>query len=62
LAQHIEWAFAHPKTLNEMREAARSRAEHFTWQRFRAGVLDAVTRFQAAQMRKPEWEGIRQYV
>jgi glycosyltransferase involved in cell wall biosynthesis len=47
LAQRITWAFENPEQLAEMREAARRRAEQFTWARFRSGVVDAVTRFQA---------------
>jgi len=67
LAQRMQWAFEHPKQLNEMREAARRRAEYFTWERFRAGIVDAVIRFQtsqaqASQLQTREPEGIRQYV
>jgi len=60
LAQRIEWALQHPRQLADMREAARRRAEVFTWERFRAGVVDAVTRFQAAHGR--EREDVAQYV
>jgi glycosyltransferase involved in cell wall biosynthesis len=62
LAQRMQWAFDHPTQLNEMRAAARLRAEHFTWERFRAGIIEAVTRFQASQVRIEEPERVNQYV
>jgi glycosyltransferase involved in cell wall biosynthesis len=62
LAQRMQWAFDHPAQLNEMREAARLRAEHFTWERFRAGIVEAVTRFQSSQVRIEEPERVNQYV
>ncbi len=42
LAERIEWALAHRAELRRMKFAARRRAEHFTWARFRAGVVEAV--------------------
>jgi glycosyltransferase involved in cell wall biosynthesis len=62
LAQRMQWAFDHPTQLNEMRAAARRRAEHFTWERFRAGIVEAVTRFQSSQVRIEEPERVNQYV
>ncbi len=42
LADRIRWALSHRSELASMRRAARARAEQFTWQRFRAGVVRAV--------------------
>jgi glycosyltransferase involved in cell wall biosynthesis len=42
LAQRIAWANDHRGELADMRERARSRAEMFTWARFRRDVADAV--------------------
>lgn len=42
LASHIEQFLRHPETLAPMRAAARLRAEHFTWQRFRQGIATFV--------------------
>lgn len=47
IAQHIEWALRHRPELNEMKLAARRRAEYFTWGRFAAGVVAAVREFVA---------------
>jgi glycosyltransferase involved in cell wall biosynthesis len=49
LANRIEWAMANRGSLREMRAAARQRATHFTWARFRKGVVDSVLAFQASQ-------------
>lgn len=46
IAERIEWAATHRLQLHEMRQAARLRAEQFTWQRFRTSVVDAVGSFQ----------------
>jgi glycosyltransferase involved in cell wall biosynthesis len=46
IAGRIQWALRHRTQLAEMRAAARTRAEQFTWKRFRAGVLTAVARFE----------------
>ena len=42
LTQHIAWALVHRAELAEMGVAARSRAEFFTWQRFRSAVSASV--------------------
>ena len=47
LAERIEWALLHRRELRDMRAAARARAEHFTNQRFHAGVIAAVHAFAA---------------
>ena len=49
LASRIEWALAHREELRAMRVAARARAEHFTWKRFRARSAEAVQRYLEAQ-------------
>ncbi len=45
LAGRIEWALRHRRELQEMRIAARQRAEQFTWERFRKGVTASVLQF-----------------
>ncbi len=45
LAEKIEWAMKHPEQLRRMSVAARSRAEEFTWKRFREGVASAVREY-----------------
>ena len=45
IAARIEWALDHREALAGMRDAARLRAEHFTWARFRQDVADAVERW-----------------
>lgn len=65
LAQRITWAFEHPTQLAEMRLAARRRAEQFTWDRFRTGVVDSVARFQATHFQAPpghQTKDMAQYV
>ncbi len=47
LAERLEWALTHRKALSDMGEAARLRAQQFTWQRFRASVADAVKAYLA---------------
>ena len=42
LAARIEWAIHHRAELTAMRPLARKRAEQFTWQRFRSGIVDAM--------------------
>ena len=42
LAEKIRWAAEHRSELRVMGEAARRRAEQFTWERFRAGIVEAV--------------------
>jgi glycosyltransferase involved in cell wall biosynthesis len=43
LVERVEWALAHRHALVEMRDAARSRAEQYTWARFRQGVNEFVS-------------------
>ena len=38
LVSRVEWALSHRRELHEMRDAARRKAEQFTWARFRRGV------------------------
>jgi glycosyltransferase involved in cell wall biosynthesis len=47
VASWIDWALSHRHELESMKRAARERAEHFTWQRFREGVVEAVSSFAA---------------
>ena len=54
LAGRIEWAMANRNSLSEMRESATRRAAHFSWARFRKGIVAAVLTFQAAQNTAPE--------
>jgi len=42
LAKCVEYFLQHPERLDPMRKAARQRAEHFTWERFRTGVAKTV--------------------
>ncbi len=42
LAEQVEWALTHRAELFAMRGEARRLAEEFTWERFRAGVVQAV--------------------
>lgn len=43
LVSRVEWALSHRGELHGMREAARRKAEQFTWARFRQGVNDFVS-------------------
>ena len=45
LAERIEWAATHRSELAAMGHAARARAMHFTPERFRAGIVEAVREF-----------------
>lgn len=49
IAERIEWASTHRQELIEMGHAARRRAEEFTWERFRAGIVASVGSFIDAQ-------------
>ena len=49
LADRILWAANHRAELAAMAIAARKTAEQFTWQRFRAGVVQAVGSFLAEE-------------
>jgi glycosyltransferase involved in cell wall biosynthesis len=48
LAERIAWAMEHRVDLSEMRQSARTRAEEFTWTRFRAGIGAAVHDYLAS--------------
>ncbi len=54
LAERIAWAAAHRPELERMRSAARSRAENFTWARFRGTVAFEVRRYLAGSERAKE--------
>ena len=41
VASHIDWALGHRKELTAMKQAARARAEFFTWDRFAEQVVGA---------------------
>jgi glycosyltransferase involved in cell wall biosynthesis len=51
LAARIDWAASHRKELAAMSDAARRKAQQFTWQRFRHGVARTVAEFMAAEDR-----------
>ena len=53
LAERIDWAATHRAELAEMGRNARLRAEHFTWQRFRSGIAEAVGEFLPELARLP---------
>lgn len=54
LAERIEWALAHRPALYDMKTAARRKAEQFTWDQFRQGVVRAVTRCFDSTVPGPE--------
>lgn len=54
LAEKIDWAVTHPMELREMRVAARRRAELFTWERFRQGVVRSVQSYVPADGERQE--------
>lgn len=60
LAKKVEWLIDHPSQLQEMRHAARQRAELFTWQRFRDGVVRSVQSFEPVEQDRQE--ALTQYV
>ncbi len=47
LAERLEWALSHRQALRDMGDAARLRAQQFTWQRFRSRVAEAVRGYLA---------------
>jgi glycosyltransferase involved in cell wall biosynthesis len=49
IAERIEWALNHRDALRAMRQAARERAERFTWQRFRARAAEVVGSYLALE-------------
>ena len=61
MAEKIEWLIQHRSQLREMKHAARERAEQFTWERFRKGVVASVQSFQPARCGE-EQEKLIQYV
>jgi len=46
MAEKIEWLIQHRSQLREMKYAARERAEQFTWERFRKGIVASIQSFQ----------------
>ncbi len=60
LAEKVEWLIDHPSQLQEMGHAARQRAELFTWQRFRDGVVRSVRSFEPLDLDRQE--RVTQYV
>ena len=61
MAEKIEWLIQHRSQLRDMRQAARERAEQFTWERFRQGIVASVQSFQPAHG-GAEQEKLIQYV
>jgi glycosyltransferase involved in cell wall biosynthesis len=49
IAGRIDWALDHRKEVAEMGHSARVCAERFSWQRFRAGVVQSVQAFAASE-------------
>ena len=49
IADRIDWALHHRTEVAEMGSRARLCAEQFSWQRFRAGVVQAVEAFAASE-------------
>lgn len=48
IVRKIEWFLEDPRRAVEMGRAARQTAEHFTWQRFRDGINQALDQFEAS--------------
>lgn len=48
LVERIDWALSHRSELRAMKEMARRKAERFTWERFRRGVVEFVSRYSDA--------------
>jgi glycosyltransferase involved in cell wall biosynthesis len=57
LAEHIDWALTHRSELAEMGVRARSRAELFTWERFRSSVVKSIRDAQTKQ-REDQYDSI----
>ncbi len=53
LAHAIAWAHEHRAELQGMGQQARQRAEQFTWQKFRSGVVAAVDRYLRERQGNP---------
>lgn len=47
LAERIDWALTHRPELAAMRQPARMRAECFTWDRFRSGLVTAIRSYSS---------------
>lgn len=54
LAERIDWAMNHRSQMGEMRLAARRRAEHFSWARFRKSIVECVRSFEPDQVHGAE--------
>ena len=54
LAERIDWAATHRNEMEEMRVAARRRAEHFTWERFRQGIVRSVESYEPRELDQQE--------
>jgi glycosyltransferase involved in cell wall biosynthesis len=52
LAERIEWALLHRRQLDHMKQAARERAEQFTWARFRDGIIAGLRRFEGSETQR----------
>ncbi len=61
MAEKIDWLIRHRPQLREMKYAARQKAEQFTWDRFRKGVVASVQSFQPTRDGE-EQERLIQYV
>ncbi|MBV9224090.1 MAG: glycosyltransferase family 4 protein [Acidobacteriaceae bacterium] len=61
MAGKIEWLVQHRSQLREMKHAARERAEQFTWDRFRKGIVASVQSFQSVSSSE-EQERLIQHV
>jgi glycosyltransferase involved in cell wall biosynthesis len=66
LIERIEWALSHRSELRAMKDMARRKAERFTWERFRQGVMEFVSRYcdapameMAAGRNEREFEAVR---
>ena len=60
LAQRIDWLLPHRSQIRDMKQAARRRAEEFTWAKFRQGIVSSVSRF--VDERKQSQGALKQYV
>ena len=57
VAERLEWALSHRHELAAMRQRARARAEFFSWERFRAGVVAAMQSLEPADTRETTLPG-----
>ncbi|MCU1323871.1 MAG: glycosyltransferase family 1 protein [Acidobacteriaceae bacterium] len=59
IAEKILWALEHRNGLTQMGQAARARAEEFTWERFRSKVADSVEDYLDRQNpSEPGWNDV----